>query len=133
MNWLRTYNLARLKNTAWSVAFLLVAAMMLAAPQSNAQAMQKGISVELASTTSAVPVPDADNQDALIVTVTETGKLYFGIDAVTPDALLKELKNRISHPTQNLYIKADSRAPYAGVVKVLDAAHTAGIASVTLL
>jgi hypothetical protein len=35
--------------------------------------------------------------------------------------------------TQNLYIKADARAPYACVVKVLDAARTAGVAGVTLL
>jgi biopolymer transport protein ExbD len=133
MNWLSTNNLATVKNTPRSVAFLLVVATMLAASQSNAQALQKGISVELAPTTSAAPVPDADNHDALIVTVAETGKLYFGIDAVTPDALVKELKNRMSQRTRNLYIKADARAPYAGVVKVLDAAHTAGVASVTLL
>ena len=87
----------------------------------------------MAPTRSAVSVPLADKQDALIVTVTESGKLYFGIDAVTPAALIKELKNRMSQRTQNLYIKADARAPYAGVVKVLDAAHAAGVASVTLL
>jgi biopolymer transport protein ExbD/biopolymer transport protein TolR len=94
--------------------------------------MQKGISVELAPTSSAVPVPDADNQDALIITVTDTGILYFGIDSVTPDSLAEKLKGRPSR-TQNLYIKADARAPYACVVKVLDAARTAGVAGVTLL
>jgi len=94
--------------------------------------MQKGISVELAPTSIAVPVPDADNQDALIITVTATGRLYFGIDSVTPDSLAEKLKGRPSRG-QNLYIKADARAPYASVVKVLDAARTAGVAGVTLL
>jgi biopolymer transport protein ExbD len=131
MSWLEINDFVGLKNSLSSVAFLAVVATMLADPRSNAQALQKGISVELAPTTSAVPVPDADNQDASIVTVTESGKLYFGINAVTPDALVKELNNRMSQRT--LYIKADARAPYAGVVKVLDAAHKAGIASVTLL
>jgi biopolymer transport protein ExbD len=97
------------------------------------RAMQKGISVELAPTSSAVSVPDADGQDALIITVTGTGRLYFGINPVTPDALAQQLKGRLSRRPQNLYIKADARAPYAYVVKVLDAAHTAGVSAVTLL
>jgi biopolymer transport protein ExbD len=97
------------------------------------QAMQKGISVELASTSSAVSVPDADSQKALIITVTDTGRLYFGINPVTADALAEQLKGRLSRRTQNLYIKADARAPYAYVVKVLDAAHMAGVSAVTLL
>jgi biopolymer transport protein ExbD len=107
--------------------------MMSAVPLSSAQAMQKGISVELAPTSSAVPVPDADGQDTSIVTVTDSGVIYFGLDPVKADSLAEKLKSRLSHGRQNLYIKADARAPYACVVKVLDAARTAGIAAVTLL
>jgi biopolymer transport protein ExbD len=76
---------------------------------------------------------DADNADALIITVTDTGRLYFGIDPVPPSSLAEKLKNRLSHGAQSLYIKADARAPYAYVVKVFDAARTAGVANVTLL
>jgi len=133
MTWLKADNLARLKNTACTMALLAVVTMMSAAPQSTAQTLQKGISVELARTSSAVPVPDADNQDALIIVVTDSGALYFGIDPVTPDTLAEKLKARPSHHTETLYIKADARTPYASVVKVLDAAHTAGVAGVTLL
>lgn len=133
MNWLKRNNLARLKNTVGSLTLLAVVTAVTVAPRSAAQTMQKGISVELAPTSSAVPVPDADQQNALIITVTDAGKLYFGIDAIMPDALVEKLKARPSHHTQTLYIKADARAPYASVVKVLDAAHTAGVAGVTLL
>jgi biopolymer transport protein ExbD len=135
MSWLKTKTKKRatLKNSVGNLALVLVGTTLSAAQMSSTQALQKGISVELAPSRSAVSVPLADKQDALIVTVTESGKLYFGIDAVTPDALVKELKNRMSQRTQNLYVKADARAPYAWVVKVLDAAHEAGIASVTLL
>ena len=137
MTWLKTNNLARLNNRVlnnrvWSVALLAVVTTISAAAQSGAQAMQKGISVELARTSSAVPVPDADNQEALIITVTDSGGLYLGIDPVTPEALAEKLKARESY-TQTLYIKADARAPYASVVKVLDAAHTARVMRVTLL
>ncbi len=137
MSWIRSSNLARLRNRAGSVAFLVLvtvlATMISAAPQSSAQAMQKGISVELAPTSSAIPVPDADKQDALIITVTDTGGLYFGITPVTPDSLVEQLKVRLSQRSQNIYIKADARAPYARVVKVLDAAHSAGAVALTLL
>ena len=125
MRWPKT-NSARLKNRVWSVALLVSVTAMSAAPQSSAQAMQKGISVQLAPTSSAVPVPDADNQDALIITVTDTGRIYFGIDPVTPDSLEEKLKGHPSR-SQSLYIKADARAPYACVVKVLDAARRAGV------
>ena len=133
MSWLKRKNLARLKNRAWIVALLVVVTAVSAAPRSTAQAMQKGISVELAPTSSAVPVPDADNPDALIITVTDTGALYFGIDPVTPGSLAEKLKGRLSDHTQSLYVKADARAPYAYVVKVLDAARAAGVEHVTLL
>jgi biopolymer transport protein ExbD len=133
MTWLKTNNLAKLTNRVWSVALLAVVTTMSAAPQSGAQTLQKGISVELARTSSAVSVPEADNQDALIVTVTDNGKLYFGIDPVTPDTLAEKLKARPSHHTETLYIKADAKAPYACVVRVLDAARTVGVAGVTLL
>ena len=104
MNWLKRNNLARLKNTAWSVALLVVVTTMSAVPRSSAQAMQKGISVELAPTSSAVPVPDADNPDALIITVTDSGKLYFGIDPVTPGSLAEKLKGRMSRShAESLY------------------------------
>jgi hypothetical protein len=59
MSLLKTNNLARLNNGVWSVALLLVVTTMSAAPRSPAQAMQKGISVELAPASSVVPVPDA--------------------------------------------------------------------------
>lgn len=133
MNWPGTSKLARLKMRAWSVAFLVLVTMISAAPRSSAQAMQKGIGVELAPSNSAIALPDADKQDALIITVTDTGRLYFGITPVTPESLVEQLKARLSQRTQNLYIKADARAPYARVVKVLDAAHSAGAVAVTLL
>lgn len=132
MTWRKTNNLARLSNRVWSMAFVAAVTMMSAAPRSTAQVMQKGVSVQLARTSSAVPVPDADNQNALIITVTDSGGLYLGIDQVAPEALAEKLKARASYK-QTLYIKADAKAPYVSVVKVLDAAHTARVMSVTLL
>ncbi len=133
MSWLETNSLVTQKNRLWSVALLAIATTLSAAPRSTAQAMRKGISVELAPTSSAVPAPDADKAGALIITVTDAGKIYFGIDPVAAGSLAEKLKGRASDRAQNLYVKADARAPYACVVKVLDAARAAGVAGVTLL
>jgi biopolymer transport protein ExbD len=128
INYLKTVRLG-----VRTLAFLVVVTAIVIVPRGNAQSMQRGISVELAPTSSAVPVPDADNPDALIITVTDTAKIYFGVNQVTTASLAEKLKGHASDLRQSLYIKADARAPYSCVVKVLDAAHAAGIPHVTLL
>lgn len=132
MNCFKTNNLAVTMAGASGVALLTVLTILLALPQSGAQAMQKGVSVELAPTSSAVPVPDADNQDAVIITVTDTGKIYFGVDLLATKSLGEMLKNRVP-PERNVYLKVDARAPYANVVRILDVAHASGLTNIALL
>jgi biopolymer transport protein ExbD/biopolymer transport protein TolR len=115
------------------VTFVVLVTVMFAAPMCVAQALQKGISVELAPTGNAAPMPDADNENSLIVTVTGNGSEYFGIDPITPAALAEKITGRLSNQEQKLYIKADARTPYADVSKVLDAARTAGVEAPILL
>jgi biopolymer transport protein ExbD len=103
--------------------------------QSIAQAheMQKGVSVEMANASNAQSWPRADDNDAWIVTVENTGQLYFGIDPMTAEELKQWM---IQHPRrrdQRLYIKADARAPFASVEKALDAASDAEFAEPVLL
>jgi len=131
MAWINANHLARTKTRMWVAVLLILVGTMTATQPCTAQSMQRGISVQLATTSSAVPVPNADKQDAVILAVTETGKLYVGIDPVIPALLTEKLKNGLAGHTQNLYIKADARAPYASVMKVVDAAHIAGIADLT--
>lgn len=96
--------------------------------------MQKGISVELPVTNNAVPVPEADKPDSPIVTVTYDGSVYFGVSPISPAELTEKLKAAYSNRTEKtLYIKADARAPYASVVKVVDSLGTAGVEGLTLL
>jgi biopolymer transport protein TolR len=118
-----------------SITFMALATviLMFAATTCTAQAMQKGISVELALTGNAAPMPDADNEDSLIVTVTGNGSVYFGIDPITPTALEERVRDRESKREQRLYVKADARSPYADVEKVLDAARAAGVETPILL
>lgn len=99
-----------------------------------AQAMRKGISVELPVTRNAAPMLDADQEGALIVSGTEDGTVDFGVDQISSAGLAEKVKGGLSNWTEKkLYIKADARTPYANVVKVLDALHTAGVEAPNLL
>lgn len=99
-----------------------------------AQNLQAGISVNLPIVSNAAPVPDADKEDALIVTVTENGDTYLGADAITSDALADKIKRAVTFRAgKKAYIKADARATYADVEKVLSAAHKGGVNAPVLL
>jgi biopolymer transport protein ExbD len=112
---------------------LLIAIVLFTAGAGKTQQLQQGIRVELATTTGAGSVPDADNADAWIVTVTENNDLYFGIDPMTPQALADALKARPRIRGQELFVKADARASFATVAQVLKAANADRLNQVVLL
>lgn len=85
-------------------------------------AMRKGVSVQMAVTRNASPMPEADNEDASIVTVAADGRLYFGADPVTQKELVDWMKTHPRNPEARLYIKADARAPFASVERVVEIA-----------
>lgn len=122
-------------NRLLSVSLIALTLTAGTSPKMMAQspALQKGISVELASTSHAAPMPDADNANAWIVAVTDNGTVYLGINPITPAALADEMKSRPRDREQELYIKADARTPYADVMSVLEAARSAGVETSTLL
>ncbi len=103
------------------------------ASQQLAPALQKGVSVTMANASNAQPMPEADNADAWIVTVTASGQLYFGVDPLTPSALQERMVRSPHKRGQKLYIKADARAPFASVQGALDAASTAEFEAPVLL
>src|SRR5271169_4341991 len=109
------------KHFVLSVA--LVLATVLFPPPSSSQQLQPGVSVQMAVTSNAVPMPEADNQDAWIVAIRADGSLHFGIVPVTPTDLEEALKGGPRRPEQRLYIKADVRAPFANVERVLEVAR----------
>ena len=96
--------------------------------------LRAGVSVQLPVTGSAVAVPKADNQDALVVALTADGTTYLGVDRVTTSALADRVKKLLStRNDKTLYIKADARVPYARVVEIIDAVRTSGVDLLTFL
>lgn len=104
------------------VCLIAVTLAATAPSQAGAQSpeLRKGVSVQMVNTQNATPMPAADQEDAWVVTITADGKLYFGADPVTPDELTQWMKTHPRSREATLYIKADARAPFADVEKVLE-------------
>jgi biopolymer transport protein ExbD len=111
----------------------LFALVLTSALHLNSQQLQKGIHVDLATSTNAKPAPAADNANAWVISISADGRLWFGTTPVTPDALTNKLIQTPRNRDQNLYIKADARSSYFSLVQVLKAAHVVGFASPVLL
>ena len=69
-------------------------------------------------------------QDVLpsIIYVTEDSKIFLDDAPVDPDQLGELLKSKLAaNPDYKVAMKADTKAPFGMITKVLDAAHVAGI------
>jgi biopolymer transport protein TolR len=96
--------------------------------------LQKGVSVDMAKVNSPTPMEDADKEDALLVSITRDGLIYFGTDQITPDNLTSKVKDRLANkPDKRVYVKADMRTRFGGVVQVVDSVRAAGVDDLGLL
>ena len=96
--------------------------------------LQKGHSVDMAKVNNPEQMPDADKEDALLVTVTRDGQVYFGTDQIALDALTNKVKDRLANkPDKRVYVKADMRARFGYVVQVVDDVRAAGVDDLGLL
>lgn len=75
----------------------------------------------------------ASEAPPLVVTIEENGNLRYGPDAklCTPDDLRKELlAEAAKNPQMKISLRADTKAPFGRIVKVMDIAKEAHIKSI---
>ena len=92
-------------------------------------------SVDLARVNQPVSMPGADREDAMIVSVTRDGKVYFGVEQVRLDDLLLKTADHLKDHTveRKVYIKADMRARWGTVKEVVASVRAAGLMRVAFL
>jgi len=96
--------------------------------------LQKGVSVDMAKVNNPAPMEDADKEDALLVSITRDGKVYFGTEQISIDGLTTKVKDRLTNRLdKRVYVKADMRARFGGVVQVVDSVRAAGVDDLGLL
>lgn len=116
------------------VALTLAGGTLLVAAQTADVPMQRGIIVDQPVMHNAVAIPEADKEDAVVVTLTQDGSVYLGIHRTSMAALSEEIRNAFSNRNaQTVYIKADAHVPYSGVVRIMDSLRAADIQRFGLL
>jgi len=96
--------------------------------------LQKGISVDMAPVNNPEQMPDADKEDALLVSITKDGMVYFGSDQIQVDSLTTKVKDRLANKQdKRVYVKADMRTRFGYVVQVVDNVRAAGVDDLGLL
>jgi biopolymer transport protein TolR len=96
--------------------------------------LQKGIPIDLAKVNNPDQMQDADKEDALVVSVTRDGAVFFGNDKIGSDQLTNKIKDRIANRVdKRVYLRSDARAKYKWVVDVVDNVRAAGVDDLGLL
>ena len=103
------------------------------AAQVQTPPMRQGVSVQMARTRNATPMPEADNEDAWVVAVGADGQIFFDVKPVTPDSLIEVMRETPRRRDQDLFIKADARTDFGNVKLALKAATVDRFESAVLL
>ena len=111
------------------VMLVLLIIFMVVTPMLNNK-----VNVDLAKTISAVPLPDADKDDAVKVSIVRDGSVYLGANQITLADLGPKAQALLENkPNKTVFIRADSRARYGVVMDAIDNLRTAGVDEVAFL
>ncbi len=115
-------------------AFASVTVFLLAVFMVTTGPTHQGTSYDLPTVGHPIPMPRANREDALLVTVMRDGMIYFQNSRVVPNQMPAMIRDGVNRGAeQKVYIRADARARYGTVAAVLDAVHAAGVEKVTFL
>jgi biopolymer transport protein TolR len=96
--------------------------------------LQNGINVTLPRTQNPARMPDADKEDAILVSVTHDGHLFLKNQQISLDSLTDKVRDMLTNRlNKTAYIRADARARYGDVAAVVDAVRAAGVDEVGML
>jgi biopolymer transport protein TolR len=128
--------ICRIDVTAFaSVMFALVAMFVLPAmvvvdsPRDAAH-----MSVDLAKVSNPTDMRRADREDALLVAITRDGHIWFGSDQIALENLTAAIREHVGYGAERrVYIRADVRARYGGIARILASVQAAGIEKVAFI
>jgi biopolymer transport protein ExbD len=111
------------------IMLVLLIIMMVVTPM-----LQKGVSVDMAKVNNPRDMPNADKDDAILLSITRDGTIFLRTKKVAPSEVTTkvsdEVKNRLD---KTVFIKSDSRTKYGDVVQVVDDVRAAGVEKLGLI
>lgn len=96
--------------------------------------IQSGIAVNMAAAKNAEEAPDAEAEDATIVTVTRSQEVYVNKQLTGLEDLTDTISEAAARaPDKPLFVRSDVAAPYGTIVEIVDSAREAGVERIGLL
>ena len=96
--------------------------------------LQHGFSVDLARVDNPQDKPDADKDDAVLISISSDGSSYLGSNKINRDQITNTVKDLIStRLDKTVFVKSDARAKFKDVVAVVDEVRAAGVDQLGLL
>jgi biopolymer transport protein ExbD/biopolymer transport protein TolR len=96
--------------------------------------VQNKVNVNLARTTDADQMPDAEKEDAVVVAITRDNHVYLGANQIDVDSLGSKVADMLQNKTnKRIYFRADARSQYGKVEDAIDSVRTAGVDQIGLL
>ncbi len=94
-----------------------------------------GVSADLPKVSHPISLPGARREDAMVVTITRDGKVYFGNEQMYFGSLPVKIQERLKdrEVERKVYIVADMRARWGTVKATLDGVRSTGIIRVAFL
>lgn len=96
--------------------------------------IQQGVAVNLAQARHASEAPEAEAEDATIISITRAGEFYVNKTLVGEADLMDRISEAFAKaPDKPLFVRADVAAPYRQVVRIVDMAREVGFERIGLL
>ena len=96
--------------------------------------VQNKVNVNLARTTDADLMPDAEKEDSVVIAVTRDNHVYLGANQIDVDSLGSKVADMLQNKTnKRVYFRADARSQYGKVEDAIDSIRTAGVDQIALL
>ena len=96
--------------------------------------VQNKVNVDLVRSIDAVPMPDADHEDSVVVAVTRDGKVYLGANQISSADLGPRITDMLQNKTnKEVYLRADARSNYGVVMDAIDNIRTSGVDTLGVL
>ena len=96
--------------------------------------LQNKVNVDLANSTTATPMDDANKEDSVVVAITRDSRIYLGQNQTSLANLGTQVNDELQNKTSKIvYFRSDARAHYGTVMDAIDAVRTAGVEEVGML
>ena len=96
--------------------------------------VQNKVNVDLTKSVDAIPMPDADHEDSVVVAITRDGHVYLGANQIASADLGPKITDMLQNKTnKEVFLRADQRSNYGVVMDAIDNIRTSGTDTLGIL